>query len=278
MKQATKKVGLALGGGGAKGLAHILMLEAFDELGIRPAAIAGSSIGAAIAALYASGLKAHDIRDGIDALTPPLRGRLTRRFFRKDVTGIIGRMDPGTGPRGLLRGEKFLAYLYKSLHAKNFEDLEIPLTIVAADFWKREQVVFDSGELLTPLKASMALPWIFRPVVHEQRVLIDGGTVNPVPYDLLPANCDVTVAIDVLGTRARRAGTRPTLLDGIFNTFQIMEKSIVEEKLKRKPCDIYIRPEIVDVRVLEFFRRDQIYRQATPAKEELKRRLAKALA
>ncbi|HLF58058.1 MAG TPA: patatin-like phospholipase family protein [Alphaproteobacteria bacterium] len=272
-----KKIGLALGGGGAKGLAHVLMLEAFDELGVRPAAIAGSSIGAAIAALYASGLSAQEIRAGIDALVPPLRGHLTRRFFRKDLSGLIGRMDPKVGPRGLLRGEKFMAYLYRSLSHMTFEDLEIPLTVVAADFWKREQVVFDSGELLTPLKASMALPWIFRPVLHEGRVLIDGGTVNPVPYDLLPADCDVTVAIDVLGTRAHRAGSRPNLLDGIFNTFQIMEKSIVEEKLKRKPCDIYIRPEIVDVRVLEFFRRDLIYRQAAPAKEELKRKLAKAL-
>lgn len=271
------RIGLALGGGGAKGLAHILMLEAFDEMGVRPAAIAGTSIGAAIAALYASGLAAHEIHDVVNALTPPQRGKTTRRFFRPDIMGMIGRIDPGIGSRGLMRGEKFLSFFYKSLRATTFEELQIPLTIVAADFWKREQVVFDQGELWMPLKASMALPWIFAPVLYQDRVLIDGGTVNPVPYDLLPANCDVTVAIDVLGARVKKAGKRPSLLDGIFNTFQIMEKTIVEEKLKRKPCDIYIRPEIVDVRVLEFFRRDLIYSQAAPAKEELKRRLAKVL-
>lgn len=274
-----KKIGLALGGGGAKGLAHILMLEAFDELGLRPAAIAGTSIGAGIAALYALGLTAHDIRHGIDLLAPPpLRGHITRRLFRKDVQDLAGQIDPKLGKRGLLRGQKFLGFLYKALRGATFEDLKIPLTVVAADFWRREQVVFNSGELLTPLKASMAMPWILAPVVYEGRVLIDGGTVNPVPYDLLPADCDVTVAIDVLGTRAPRASGKPLFFDGIFNAFQIMEKTIVEEKMKRKPCDIYIRPEIVDVRVLEFFRRDQIYRQAAPAKEELKRRLAEELA
>jgi NTE family protein len=273
------KIGLALGGGGAKGLAHILMLEAFDELGVKPAAIAGTSIGAAIAALYASGLAAHEIHEVVNALAPPnrARGHISRRFFRADIMGMIGRIDPGIGARGLMRGEKFLSFFYKSLRATTFEELEIPLTIVAADFWRREQVVFDSGDLWMPLKASMALPWIFAPVVYHDRVLIDGGTVNPVPYDLLPEDCDVTVAIDVLGARVKKAGKKPSLLDGIFNAFQIMEKTIVEEKLKRRPCDIYIRPEIVDVRVLEFFRRDLIYRQAAPAKDELKRRLAKVL-
>lgn len=274
-----KKIGLALGGGGAKGLAHILMLEAFDELGLRPCAIAGTSIGAGIAALYALGLSAHEIRHGIDSLAPPpLRGHITRRFFRKDVQTVAGRIDSRLDKRGFLRGEKFLGFLYKSLRGATFEDLKIPLVVVAADFWRREQVVFDSGELLTPLKASMALPWILTPVVHEDRVLIDGGTVNPVPYDLLPTDCDLTVAIDVLGTRAARAHGKPRFFDGIFNAFQIMEKTIVEEKLKRRPCDIYIRPEIVDVRVLEFFRRAEIYRQAEPAKEKLKRLLAAAVA
>lgn len=272
-----KKIGLALGGGGAKGLAHILMLEAFDELGVRPAAIAGASIGAVIAALYASGLAAHDIHDMVDAVVPQIRRRTTPKLFRRDLGNMFRLFDPGFGARSLLRGEKFLTFLYDAMRVSTFEELKIPLTIVAADFWKREEVVFDSGELLLPLRASMALPWILKPVAYNGRVLVDGGAVNPVPYDLLPDDCDVTVAIDVLGTRARRAGKLPSFFDGIFNTFQIMEKTIVEEKLKHRPCDIYIRPEIVDIRVLEFFRRDEIYRQATPAKNKLKRALADLL-
>ena len=150
--------------------------------------------------------------------------------------------------------------------------------MVAADFWKREPVILNSGPLLPAIQASMALPGLFTPVHLGGQVLVDGGTVDPVPWDLLPADCDITVAIDVMGTISpKEGGSFPSFFDAIFNSVHIMQRAIIEEKLERRRPDIYIRPELRNIRILEFFRADAIYRQAQAAKQELKKRLARLL-
>ena len=114
----------------------------------------------------------------------------------------------------------------------------------------------------------MALPGLFTPLKAEGRVLIDGGAVNPVPYDVFGGLCDEVVAVDVSG---RRAGSHiPGVMDTLFNTYQIMQSSILAEKLRTNPPAIFVKPEISDVRVLEFHKAHEIYRQAQPAKERLK--------
>ena len=123
----------------------------------------------------------------------------------------------------------------------------------------------------------LLMPGVFDAVVLDGRVLIDGGAVNPVPFDLLPDECDLTIAVDVLGRRTAGPDGVPSLPDAVFNTFQIMERSIVREKLRTVQPDIYVEPEISDIRVLEFYRAGEIFKQAQPAKDWLKRQLEKRL-
>jgi len=234
------RIGLALGGGGAKGLAHIPVLEVLDELGLRPSVIAGTSIGAVIGAFYASGVPARQIRDEFHQLIfPEDEGDAGGFELPRGIRQLLDLIDIDVKSGGLLRGEKFLDRLYEDV------------------------------------RASMSLPVLFSPVVHGTAVLMDGGAVNPVPYDLLFEDCDFTIAVDVAGQRTPDPKDQiPSLTEAIFNTFQIMSKAIVDQKLRVRPPDVYLRPEIVDVQVLDFDRAEEIYAGAAGACEELRKRLA----
>ena len=270
-------IGLALGGGGARGLAHVLIFEVFDELGIKPARMAGTSIGAIMGALYASGHSAKDIRELIDAWIRTEHVKWTRAIVSMSVFKWIDLIDPGIGKGGLINTEKFLGFLHQAIKYSTFEDLSIPLYIVATDYWKGEQVVFEKGELLPAVKASMALPGVFEPVGIDGRIFIDGGAVNPLPYDLLQNQCGITVAIDVSGNISDKVSGIPSFFDTIFHTFHIMGQAILDDKLKLRRPDIYIKPDITEIKVLDFLKTNDIYRQAGPAKERLKRRLGEIL-
>lgn len=268
------RIGVALGGGGAKGLAHILMLEVLDELNIRPYRIAGTSIGAVIGALYASGMSGQEIRRLIDDLTVAEGESWLSSLFEEDVARWWGLIELQLGQGGLLDTAAFASFLQETLGVSRFKELQIPLKVVAANFWNRKQVVFEKGELLPAIQASIAIPGLFSPVQINGEVLVDGGLVNPVPYDLLFDDCDVVIAIDVLGNRTpATANDGPGYFETTFNTYQIMQASIIQEKLKNRPPHIYIRPELENIRVLDFNRVNEIYAQAKPARDKLKRSL-----
>ncbi|MGD8514186.1 MAG: patatin-like phospholipase family protein [Granulosicoccaceae bacterium] len=268
------RIGLALGGGGARGLAHVLMLEVLDELHIRPHRISGTSIGAVMGALYASGMSGQQIRRLIDRLTVTEGESWLSAIFEQDVGRWWDWLELQLGRGGLLDTSAFAEFLRETLGVARFEDLQIPLKVVAADFWERKQVVFEKGELIPAIQASIAVPGLFSPVQFKRQVLVDGGLVNPVPYDLLFDDCDIVVAIDVLGDRtAEAADGGPSYFETTFNTYQILQASIIQEKLKNRPPHIYIRPELENIRVLEFNRVNEIYAQAEPARKDLRRSL-----
>jgi NTE family protein len=270
-------VGIALGAGGANGLAHILMLEALDELSIRPHRIAGSSIGAIIGALYASGMSGKEIRELVEVFVISPGEHLVEELLNKDALRWVEFIEIELGKGGLLNSEGFISFLYDTLKHDTFEALGIPLKVTAADIWTRSEVVLESGQLLPAIKASMALPGIFQPVLIDNRVLIDGGTVNPVPYDLLMADCDIVIGIDVSGDRTKPDSLVPGYFETIFNSAKVMQQAIMTEKLRCREPAIYITPHIVDIRALEFYRAQQVFEQADPAKQELKQRLAELL-
>lgn len=272
-----KKIGIALGAGGAKGLAHVLMLEALDELGINPHMITASSMGAVIGALYASGLSGKEIRQFIGKLVITDKETWPAALFRKDLLKWIDFIDPELGSGGLIDGENFIRYLHTAIHGSRFDELKIPLKVVTADFWERKQVVLESGDLLPAIKASMAIPGLFTPVSLNGRVLVDGGMVNPVPYDLLLDDCDITIAIDVMGSASVENHTAPSFFDAIFNSVHIMQQTILSEKMKQQRPDIYIKPTMTDIRMLDFLSAQRIYKQALPAKIQLKQELKKVL-
>ncbi|MCR9260144.1 MAG: patatin-like phospholipase family protein [Pseudomonadaceae bacterium] len=270
-------VGIALGAGGANGLAHILMLEALDEMGIKPHRIAGSSIGAIIGALYASGISGKQIRELVERFIISPEEGLVEEVVEQDAARWVEFLDIELGEGGLLSEEGFISFLYDTIEQETFEQLDIPLKIIAADLWHRNQIVLQSGALLPAIKASMALPGVFDPVILENRVLIDGGTVNPVPYDQLSAECDIVIGIDVSGERSIPEAMTPGYFATIFNAAKVMQQAIMTEKLRHEKPEIYLSPRIVDIRALEFYRASEVFEQARPAKQELKQQLSKLL-
>ncbi len=272
-KVDSKSIGIAFGAGGARGIAHLLMIEALDELGVKPSIIAGSSIGAVVGAFYAAGFTGKEMRGILDQLINPKSDSVFDFLLKSDIVKMFTMFDPQFIRSGFIKGEKFQNYMKNHLKVSRFEELKIPLKIVTTDYWKKEAVIFEKGDLIQPIKASYSLPGLFTPVKIKNRILIDGGAVNPLPFDLIMDKCDITIAIDVTAFKAQNESEIPPTFDSVFTTYQTMQNSIIKERLKFLRPDIYIRPEIFDVRVFDFIKADLIFKQAESAKEELKRQL-----
>lgn len=272
-KPKIRKIGLALGGGGARGLAHIQVLETLDELGIRPHRIAGTSIGAVIGALYASGLSGKEIRAVVHEWQTPRPDKRHGILDRHDLRRWAALLDPTFDRSGLFKGEKIIRFLSDHIRCTTFETLKIPLIITAADYGDASEVVFNSGDLLSAVRASIAIPGVFTPVERDGSLLLDGGVVNPLPYNLLKEECDLVIAMDVGGVRHADEKHRPSFFDTIISGFEIMEASMIRDRLKFNPPDIYLKPEIRNVGLLDFHKAEQIFRQSESVKDELRMRL-----
>ena len=228
-----RTVALALGSGGARGLAHIPVLEAFDELGVRPVAIAGASIGAVIGSGYASGMSGREIRAyAVETLNN--RKDFVRRLLALQFGEMRKRFNASHSLRSLGVQLDALVIANEFLPAKvpeQFEARQIPLYVVATDVWNRAELVIHSGPLRSAVGGSMAIPGVLRSVVHQNRLLIDGGSVNPVPFDILRHTVDIIVAVDITRSVETAEGTIPQPMDSLFLALDIMSHTIVSEKL-----------------------------------------------
>jgi NTE family protein len=164
-------VGLVLGAGGARGLAHIGVIRVLEREGITVDVVAGSSMGALVGAAWASGRSA----DELEQIAMRVKGK---RWFLK----LLNPMFPGGG---VVRGLSVYHFLDTILNGLTFEDTLIPVKIVACDLHTMEEVVFERGKLIDAIRASISIPGIFRPMKHKGRTLIDGGLASPVPVDLM---------------------------------------------------------------------------------------------
>jgi NTE family protein len=267
-------IGVALGSGGARGLAHIPYIEAFDEMGLRPAIIAGTSIGALIGAGWASGMSGRQLREHAARVSTlqEIAGRLwtSSRASLKSIreSGVSVQVDA----RNIVD-----AYLPDAF-PMDFADLQIPLSAVATDYFDWSQVIFTSGPLRPALAASLAIPALFRPVRLNGRIYIDGGTTNPLPLDQARTGTDILVGIDVNGLpRPDPELAEPNVLDVGLVATEIMTQSIVRQTLRLSPPDVYVRAPVQGVRVLEFWRAQEIIERAALEKDAFKRSLAAAL-
>ncbi|MFO7896707.1 MAG: patatin-like phospholipase family protein [Candidatus Cloacimonadales bacterium] len=259
-----KKIGIALGGGGARGLSHIKFLEVLDELGAQPSIISGTSIGAIVGAFYASGMEAKRIEEILDKINLlDFSKMIDLNFFSN---------------KGMLKGKAFEDFLEEMLPIKKFEDLRIPLKIVATNFWKRESIVFDSGDLIPAIRASISVPGIFSPVKIGDVVLTDGGATNPVPFDIILDDCELCIAVDVSGMASPDNKDKiPNINQCVLTTFHIMEKSVVENKLKMVKPDIYLKPKLYDVELMEFHKYKEILKSVQEDSERLRVELTRLL-
>lgn len=270
-----KRLGLALGGGGVRGFAHICVLELLDELGLQPSIIAGTSMGAVIGALYASGMSGKDIgelareysiQDG-DTLRDVMKKRSSLAKWLKAFV-------PERRRGGLMSIDRFLVSALEPIMHITFEKLKVPLVVVATDFWTAEEVVMESGDLATAVRASMAIPGAFTPVSKDGRVLVDGGLVNRVPYDHLKGRCDVTVAVDVIGERRTHLGHVPHVTEAAVGALDIMQKVAFDQKLASSRPDILIQAPIHGIGVLAFTKISEVFRQMEPAIGDLRAQLS----
>jgi NTE family protein len=222
------RIGLALGGGGARGIAHISVLRLIEELKIPVDCIAGTSMGSLVGGLYASGMSVDELEKLVttadwkrlfdDSLERPQRS-LRRKLDDRDALATVGVGFRGGGVKltpGLLQGERILALFERSTqHVSSIRDfnlLPIPYRAVATDLNSGEAVVLDHGSLGLAMRASMSLPGIFQPVEIDGRVLLDGGLVNQVPVDVVRAmGADIVIAVDV-GTPLAKLDRNASLL------------------------------------------------------------------
>ena len=272
----TKSLAIALGGGGARGIAHISVLEVLDELGVRPTAIAGSSVGAMIGAAYAAGMSGRDIRRHVIALAHN-RSEVFRRLMAARAGSFASLFSGGFGSATQVDGEKFCDQFLPDTMPKDFSDLQIPLLVIASDLYRRQQVVLSSGSLRRAVAASMALPTVVRPISIDDRVLVDGGATNPLPFDQLRGRADVIVAVDISGEPNDERRDIPSPWEAILATILVMGQAIITEKLKHGAPDLIIRPNVGLFRTLDFFQASAILRVCETSKAEIRQRLTALL-
>lgn len=272
-------IGLALGGGAARGLAHIVVLEAFDQMGIKPDFIAGCSIGALLGAAYASGLSAAEIRDhALSVLGTP--GKAARQLFWPGSDRQSSKAVNMSFSRPIsLNGLGLVQLVSPPGMAKRVEDTEIPLAISTTDFYAASEVTIETGDLETAVAASIAIPGLISAPKLNGRVLVDGAYTNPVPMDLVrKKGCDLLIAVDVTGTpRPQGSDADPGPTELILGSTQILQKQITKLQSRFAKPDILISPDIDRFGAHDFLRIKEILVAAEPEREQLMRSLDKML-
>jgi NTE family protein len=160
---------------------------------------------------------------------------------------------------------------------EEFSGLATPLTVIASDLYLRREVAFSEGPLRHALAASIALPTIMRPVEHGDRVLVDGGATNPLPFEHLRGRADVIVAVEISGPISQGRRDVPNALECLYATVLVMTHSIISEKLRHGAPDLLLQPNVGAFRALGFLQASAILRAADPVKTEIKERLAPLL-
>lgn len=258
-----KKIGLALGEGGARGIAHIAYLKALDELGVKVSVIAGTSMGALIGALYASGISGIEIEKILNGLNFLQYGKFLDLQLRKG---------------GMIKGENIKKFLSEILPVKNFEELKTNLRIVATDYWKQEKHVFKEGNLSDAIRASISIPGLFKAVNLKGRLFIDGGCTDPLPFDIIRDECDILIAIDVAGKKEEtNLKSEPRIYEALFQTYYIMMSAIVENMKKLHKIDILETPNTSKIKILDFHKYKKIIKIGEENVEGFKRKVERAI-
>ena len=263
-KKEDAKVGLVLSGGGAKGLAHIGALKVIEEAGIKIDYIGGSSMGAIIGALYASGYSAHQLDSifheiNFNLLIQDEIPRSSKTFYEKEDTEKYALTLPFNNfkisfPSGLSKGQNIYNLISQlTLHlggVDNFSELPIPFFCIAANIETGEQVILENGSLAKAVSASGAIPSVFSPVMIDDKILTDGGVVNNYPVaELRKRGAEIVIGVDVQDSLVDRKHLKSVfeILTQISNF-----RTIRRMKENMELTDVYIKPDITEFSVLSF--------------------------
>lgn len=290
------KVGIALGAGAARGWAHIGIIQALEKLGVKIDIVAGSSIGAYVGAAYASG-RLQPLREWATSLTE---------------WQVLSLMGVGIRRGGLASGQKVFDKLASEFCVETFEEMEKPFAVVATDLYSGREVVFNSGALGESVQASCAIPALFSPIAHEDRWLVDGAVVNPVPVNLCrQLGADFVIAVnlnaDFRPQRLEKAkieheeiqrktddfftksqnvvrqwfspetkpnkSNPPGILGIMSSSLEILQARVTRSRLAGDPPDVLIEPQLTDVGLMEFHRAGEMCQRG----EETVNRLAEQI-
>ena len=246
-KSKTRVLGLALGSGGARGLAHVGVMRALRESGLEPDVIAGTSAGSIVGAAYAAGRM-----DALEEVLDSMDWRVVAGLF----------IEFGFNKDGLLKGTRVMKFLKEVIPTENFGALKIPLAMVATDLDGEREFVFRAGPVHHAMRASIAIPGVFTPVQHEGRLLADGGLVNPVPVSVARAmGATHVIAVDI-NTRcgkisddekdADKRRAVPSVFTILTRSFRLYENALTRALLEQSPPDILIAPPVGHVQALDF--------------------------
>lgn len=269
------RIGIAFGSGSARGLAHIPYMEAMDELGLRPTIISGTSIGALLGSGWAAGLSGTQVRElSYDMLGSfnGLFGRLLStqmRSIRHSLrTGLSIQLDP----------ELIFDSFTPKDFPKTFGGLKTPFACVATDFRAWHQVVYHEGPLRPAVAGSLAVPSLYRSVNYQNRLLVDGGVTNPMPVDVIAADADILIGIDVNGDPQDWPANRiPSTLDIALGSAQIMAHSLIANIIAAYRPHLYFRPRIKGVGAYEYWKVREIIAASDADKDRFKFALTKTI-
>jgi NTE family protein len=230
------KLGLALGGGAARGFAHVGVLQVLEEAGIKPQLVVGTSAGSVVAAFYASGKSASQLLKLSDSM---------------DESTLTDWTVPLLS-RGMMRGDALAKYMNQNLDIKRIEDMKIPLGVVATDLHSGESILFQRGDPATAVRASSAVPAVFQPVQIGGKEYVDGGLVAPVPVRFArQMGADIVVAVDI--STPLEANKADGMLQILLQTFSIMGKSISDFELRE--ADLVVKPALSGIGAAAFSER-----------------------
>jgi NTE family protein len=265
------RIGVALGGGSARGLTHIPYIEAMDELGLRPHVIAGTSIGALIGAGWANGMSGQDLRAHSFDVLGTMR-IIAGRLWGAQVRNLGNFFQQGFNVQ--LDACRVVDAFLPSSFPHEFRDLRTKFYVVATDFQSWHQAVFSEGPLRSAIAGSIAIPSLFRPVPFANHLLVDGGVVNPLPLDQAATDTDILVGIDVNGDPSEQLNRiNHNALDVWFGSAQIMMHSLTAHMMAAYPPDVYVRPHLNNFGALEFWRVREIIAHVEKDKDNFKRAL-----
>lgn len=262
----SKKLGLALGAGGSRGVAHIGVLKALEEEGIAPSYISGCSMGAVVGACYANGMTCEKMLSVVSKL---------KAVNLIDLSAIpVSRL-------GLLKGNKMHNLLLSNIGDVTFDELKIPFSCVATDLYSGRLAVLSEGKVAPAVRASSSIPAIFRPVRLDDKLLIDGGVLCRVPTEQVrDMGADVVLAVDVLGNTKESVSEVKNMLSMVFRVYDIMDYNAfsMKKKLTERGSDVWIEPEIVGLSQYAVKDMEKAYEAgyaaAKAAMQELKAKLA----
>lgn len=280
-KRRLPRLGLVLGSGAARGWAHVGVVRALERARIRPDIVCGTSVGALVGAAYASG--------EFDRFCTGTAG-----MRRGDVLSFT---DVGFSG-GLLKGQRFMAFVSRGFDDRPIEELKIPFAAVATSLESGAEVWLRKGSTLNAVRASLAMPGLFTPVLTEDGILVDGALVNPVPVSLARAmGAEIVIAVDLsygivgrsLVVRNAGAGEAdevgwlrkslgrlwptnddprpPALLDVIASSLDIMQVRITRSRMAGEPPDIIVAPRLAHIGLLDFDRAEEAIREGERAME-----------